>query len=158
VLAIVKDTSDRAAAEKKLRDLLNEQIAGLTEAQRQAAGLTSDGINAQVKTMLTPWFRALLSCDPRPTLRAVKCPVLAINGERDVQVAARENLDGIRDNLVAGGNRHVKTVLMPGLNHLLQACQTGAVSEYGTIEETMNPAALSLIAEWIRETVPAARP
>jgi fermentation-respiration switch protein FrsA (DUF1100 family) len=107
---------------------------------------------------MSPWFRNLLQYDPRPALRAIKCPVLAINGAKDVQVAARENLDSIRANLLAGGNQRAKAVELPGLNHLLQACETGAISEYGIIEETMNPAALSLIGDWIRQTTGIPKP
>ena len=108
-------------------------------------------IDSQVKLMLSPWFRHLLRYDPRPTLRQVKCPVLALNGEKDLQVAAKENLTAVREALTAGGNERVKTAELPGLNHLFQTCQTGAVAEYGQIEETFNPAAMKLISDWIRE-------
>jgi hypothetical protein len=37
----------------------------------------------------------------------------------------------------------------PGLNHLFQTCKTGAVSEYGAIEETLAPAVLETIGNWI---------
>jgi hypothetical protein len=151
VFDIVEETKDPATAEKRLRDLLEGQVSTLSERQRQVVGLTPDGISAQVKTMLSPWFRGLLAYDPRLALRAVKCPVLAVNGEKDVQVAARENLESIRENLAAGGNQRVRTVALPGLNHLLQKCETGAVFEYGSIEETMNAEALRVIGEWVRE-------
>lgn len=71
--------------------------------------------------------------------------------KRDLQVAAKENLAAIRDAFAAGGNQTVKTAELPGLNHLFQTCQTGAIAEYGQIEETFNPAAMKLIADWIRE-------
>ena len=101
--------------------------------------------------MLTPWFRDWVAYDARPTLQAVKCPVLALNGEKDLQVAARENLTAIREALAAGGNQKVKTVTLPGLNHLFQLCQTGAIAEYGQIEQTFKPAAMKLVPDWIRE-------
>jgi hypothetical protein len=95
----------------------------------------------------------LLAYDPRATLKQVKCPVLALNGEKDLQVAAAENLAAIRESLQAGGNHRVKTMELPGLNHLFQRCTTGAVAEYSEIEETFNPGALKLISDWILETV-----
>ena len=109
-------------------------------------------LDGQIKRVLVPWFRDILAYDPRPALGAVKCPVLAINGEKDLQVAAKENLTAIREALTAGGNRLVKTVELPGLNHLFQMCQTGSPAEYSRIEETFNPAALKLVSDWIRET------
>ena len=158
IFHILKTEKDPGKAETAVRDLLHQQTAALTEPQRAALGLSDTMIEGQVKMVLSPWFRDLLAYDPRPTLRAVKCPVLAINGGKDLQVAAHDNLTAIADALAAGGNRNVKTVELPGLNHLFQACQTGAIAEYGQIEETLNPAALKLIADWIRATLPAPRP
>ena len=148
---VVKEEQDPAEAEAVLRKLFREQLATLTDEQRKALGLSEAMLDGQVKMVLSPWFRELLTYDPRPTLRAVKCPVLALNGEKDLQVAAPENLAAIREALTTGGNQRVKTAELPGLNHLFQACQTGAVAEYGQIEETFNPAAMTLISDWIRE-------
>jgi pimeloyl-ACP methyl ester carboxylesterase len=97
----------------------------------------------------TPWFRFMLAYDPRPTLERVRCPVLAINGERDTQVIAHENLDAIRSALEAGGNRDVTIKALPGLNHLFQTSTTGRPDEYESIDETIAPAALDLIGDWI---------
>jgi fermentation-respiration switch protein FrsA (DUF1100 family) len=82
-------------------------------------------------------------------LQQVRCPVLALVGEKDVQVAPKENLAGIEKALKAGGHKDYTLRELPGLNHLFQKCKTGAVSEYGQIEETMNPAVLEEIASWI---------
>lgn len=147
---ILRQDLPRSEAEQKLRELLQAHSSELTEAQRQALGYTEAMLDAQVQTVLTPWFRNLLTYDPRPTLRQVKCPVLALNGEKDLQVSAKENLAAIREALIAGGNRQVQTREFPGLNHLFQTCTTGAVSEYGQIEETFNPAALDAISDWVR--------
>lgn len=80
----------------------------------------------------------------------VKAPVLALNGEKDLQVAARPNLAAILEALTAGGNADVTTRELVGLNHLFQTAATGAVAEYSIIEETFNPAALTVISDWIR--------
>ena len=102
--------------------------------------------------MLTSaWFIKLLAYDPAAKLTEVKCPVFALNGEKDLQVSFRENLDGIRHGLEAGGNKDVTTRALPDLNHLFQHCQTGAISEYGQIEETMSPEVLRLVSDWIKQ-------
>lgn len=100
-----------------------------------------------------PWLQFFLEFDPRPTLMKVRCPVLAIGGDRDVQVPARENLTEIEKALAAGGNKEVTTVALPGLNHLLQTSVTGTPSEYATIEETIAPAVLKLVSDWIAKRV-----
>ena len=75
--------------------------------------------------------------------------MLALNGEKDVQVPPRLNLPAIRAALDQGGNKHYEIVELPGLNHLFQTAKTGAVSEYSEIEETMSPSALEKIAAFI---------
>jgi hypothetical protein len=77
----------------------------------------------------------------------VKCPVLALNGENDLQVPADENLREIDAALKVGGNTDVAIIRLPKLNHLLQTSETGLVSEYEKIEETIAPAALKIIAD-----------
>jgi hypothetical protein len=152
IFKIAKAQPNNAVAETAIRRLFGEQLEEFTDDQRKAMGLSEAAIEDQIKMVLSPWFRDLLTHDPRPTLKAVKCPVLALNGEKDLQVAAKENLAAIREALAAGGNQRVKTVELPGLNHLFQTSQTGAIAEYGQIEETFNPAAMKLISDWIRQT------
>ena len=137
------------ATKKEVRALLEQMAARYTPAQRDAIGFTENAIDQQVAMLTSPWFVKLLAFDPAPTLAKVKCPVLALNGEKDLQVSYRENLDGIRNGLEAGGNHDVTTRALPDLNHLFQHCQTGAISEYGQIEETMSPEVLQLVGDWI---------
>lgn len=143
--------TDSAAATQLAHEYLGKLAAEYSPEQQAALGLTESMLALQTKTITSPWFRQLIAYDPRPALAQVKCPVLAINGEKDVQVAAKENLEGIREAVLAGGNREVKVLSFPGLNHLFQTCTSGAVGEYGQIEETFAPAALEAVSSWIRE-------
>jgi fermentation-respiration switch protein FrsA (DUF1100 family) len=106
-------------------------------------------IGMQIKTLNSPWFRYFLQYDPAPALEKVKCPVLAINGSKDVQVPASLNLPAIRKALAAGGNKDFEVDELPGLNHLFQTAKTGAPSEYLEIEETISPIALDKMSAWI---------
>ena len=150
---LVAQEKDEEALKISLKKIAEEQVSGLTEAQRETLGISGGLVDRQISTLCSPWFRELLAYDPRATLKQVKCPVLALNGEKDLQVAAAENLAAIRESVQAGGNHRVKTTELPGLNHLFQRCTTGAVAEYSEIEETFNPGALKLISDWILETV-----
>ncbi len=151
IFSRLKQTTDSADAEKIAREMIVGALAEYTPEQREAMGWSETMVAGQSKMAASPWFRKLLTYDPRPALRQVKCPVLAINGEKDLQVAAKENLAAIREALAAGHNERVKIVEFPSLNHLFQTCTTGAMSEYGQIEETIAPVVLDLVAEWIRE-------
>ena len=106
-------------------------------------------IQSQVATLTSPWMRFFLKYDPATALASVKCPVLAINGEKDLQVPAKINLDAIKMNLEKGKNKNVTTKSFPNLNHLFQECTTGAPDEYAKIEQTFAPVALDEITNWL---------
>ncbi len=96
-----------------------------------------------------PWFRSFLDFDPQTYLRQLKCPVLALIGSRDLQVPASENLPLIRTALQQAGNHDFQVTELPNLNHLFQSATTGLPNEYAQIAETIAPAALQLIGDWI---------
>lgn len=98
---------------------------------------------------LSPWFRYFIKIDPKHFVKQITCPVLAINGSKDVQVEAIDNLMAIRRYLAESGNINAYTYIIPDLNHLMQHCETGAVSEYVLIEETFSEEILKIMADWI---------
>ena len=117
--------------------------------EKLAALMPKEGFDRQYQLLTSPWYRYFLTYDPAADLRKVTCAVLALNGLKDTQVPAKQNLPAIRKALEAGGNKRFETVEMPGLNHLFQTAKTGSVTEYFHIEETMAPAVLAKIAGWI---------
>ncbi len=149
IFAILKAEKDNAATEKKIREAVVSQMATMTEAQKKAFAPVLGTINAQMKMYVSDWFRYFLLFDPGPTLAKVRIPVLAIVGEKDLQVPPQENLVLIEAALKKGGNKNYTILLMPGLNHLFQTAKTGSPSEYGVIEETVSPTALQTISDWI---------
>jgi pimeloyl-ACP methyl ester carboxylesterase len=149
LFAVLKQEKDNVAAEKKFREVLAEEFRQLTEDEKKKAESQKAAAEAQIKLLLTPWIRFFLTYDPKPTLMQVHCPVLVINGEKDLQVGADVNLPAIEGALRAGGNHHYTIKKLPGLNHLFQTSKTGALSEYGQIEETIAPVALQLTGDWI---------
>ncbi|MFO0812993.1 MAG: alpha/beta fold hydrolase [Gemmatales bacterium] len=140
---------------KKLKELLKAEVAKLTPEQKKemdkAGGIAQ--AEASLLTFTVPWFKTFITHDPVPVLKQVKCPVLALNGELDLQVPYKENLSAIEAALKAGGNKDYTIKSFPQLNHLFQTARTGAPSEYGTIEETFNPAVLQIMGDWITERV-----
>lgn len=152
IFGIVREKSGSPDAEEKIRAVMEASMAEFSPEQRKAMGVTDVQIESQLKMILSPWFRELLATDPRPTLEKVDCPVLAINGKKDVQVAWEENLNAIEASLKKGGNNAVQVVAYPELNHLFQKCDTGALAEYGIIDETINDQVLNDVSTWIRKT------
>jgi fermentation-respiration switch protein FrsA (DUF1100 family) len=128
------------------RRAVDSIVAGLPEAARAATAAQLSAARAQGASA---WLRYFLGYDPVPALRRVRVPVLALNGTRDVQVTAAENLAAIRAALTAGGNRDHTETALPGLNHLFQTARTGLPAEYAAIDETVSPGALDAISTWV---------
>ena len=151
IFEIIRTETDHKKTRDRLLELTKKLMSELSEDERKQAGDISAYVDSLLKSVDSPWFRFALTCDPRPILAKVRCPVLALNGAKDLQVPPRENLGEIKKALELGGNRQVTVKEIPGVNHLFQTCKTGAISEYGEIEETIAPTALTLIADWVVE-------
>lgn len=137
---IVRDEKDPAAAAAKLR------VALLDTAKTDAK--PEEAVQQGIQVINTDWFRFFFNYDPAPAWHALTCPVLALIGSKDLQVPPEQNLPALRAALA--GNPRVEIDEMPGLNHLFQTASTGSPMEYGRIEETMAPAALDKVADWVR--------
>jgi uncharacterized protein len=146
--AVLRKEKDDKMAELKITSLYRE----ILEKEKTSKEETEQSVNqmkASFGVATYPWFRFFLFTDPVTFWKKVKCPVLALNGEKDLQVAADVNLPAIEKALKSGGNKSVKTVKLSSLNHLFQHCKTGLPAEYGEIEETFSPEALKIITDWI---------
>ena len=108
-----------------------------------------DYIKLYTVQLSSPWMQYFLRYDPAPALEKVKCPVLAVNGDKDLQVPAKENLTAIGAALKKAGNKTVTIKEYPNLNHLFQECETGSPAEYSIIEQSFSPDVLKDLGDWI---------
>lgn len=137
-----RDTGDVA---EEIRTVLD---AAATTAPELFAGQVSDtAINQMVAAFTDPWMRYFLSYDPAPALARLEIPVLAMIGTLDLQASSADNVPALESAL--SSNPDATVLELPGLNHLFQNATTGAVSEYGIIEETMDPEVPQTISDWI---------
>ncbi len=145
----------RIADSDSLRSQLTEYLAqAIKDDPRILAlsGLQEDTFVAtQVNQLASSWMTWFIRHDPAPVLSKVQCPVLALFGEKDLQVPPGSNMEAVKRALEKGGNKDFTIRLLPGLNHLFQEAQTGSPAEYATIEQTLSPVALNEISEWIRK-------
>jgi pimeloyl-ACP methyl ester carboxylesterase len=110
-------------------------------------------IDETLKQVANPWVAYFLRYDPAPALEKVKCPVLAVNGSKDMQVPSEINLAAIGKTLEKGENKNFTLKEFDGLNHLFQESKTGSPMEYSIIKQTFSPAVLEEIGDWIRDVV-----
>jgi pimeloyl-ACP methyl ester carboxylesterase len=153
VYDIIKQESNTNEMQTKMHALLNAELKPLFVSKGIPQSNIDQYINMQISGLISPWYVNFMKYDPAPTLEKVKCPILAINGDKDLQVAAMANLNAIKRIAEKSGNKKVITKQLPGLNHLFQESDKGLPSEYGTIEQTISPVALNEISGWILKQV-----
>ncbi len=107
----------------------------------------------QMAMLMLDWWKFLIRYKASDYYAKVKCPVLALGGEKDIQVPNANDLHVIDSTLKAAGNNKVTVDLMPGLNHLFQRCKNCTVAEYGQLEESFSPEALQVMGEWMDKNV-----
>lgn len=129
------------AAELELKSYYSQEKLELSEARA--------AIRAAGNQFLSPWFQFFLTYDPAESQRRIRCPVLILNGEKDLQVIPEINVPRIEEAVRSNGNQRVTSEIFPNLNHLFQAATTGQISEYAEIEETINPVVLERVSSWL---------
>jgi pimeloyl-ACP methyl ester carboxylesterase len=143
--------SDADSISAGIRDIITRQIELAPPEERPTGDVLERLIQGNIQQLSTPWYQYFIRFDPRPFLRQVTVPVLALNGALDTQVIATQNLPALEAALAEAGNTDVTTRSMPGLNHMFQHATTGGIGEYAEIDETISPEVLEIIYRWIAE-------
>lgn len=146
---IVVKSKNLDTLKSDLTQYIQQAIKEDTSGKKPEGMSEADYIKMQVDQLASPWMQFFMQYNPAINLEKVRCPVLAINGAKDLQVPPEINLAAIKKALEKGGNHHFIIKELPDLNHLFQECKTGSPSEYATIEQTISPIALKEISDWI---------
>ncbi len=100
-----------------------------------------------------PWMKYFLKSEPSIFIEQLTAKVLALNGEKDIQVIATSNTEGIKKALQKSKSPSYEVKILPGLNHLFQKCKSCSLQEYATLEETFSEDALTAMAQWLQKNV-----
>lgn len=150
VFKIIKEATNETDLEAELSKYI---LAEIPASFRPANMTEEEFVKSQTSRVLSPWMKYFIKYNPAEILPQVKCPVLAVNGDKDLQVPSKVNLEAIKAGLAKGGNKRVKTIEYPNLNHLFQKTETGLPSEYGELEETFSVEVLEELTRWLREQI-----
>ncbi len=141
------------------RAIYKAVLAGMDEetVRKTAApivgSLSSSARDNYFRMILSPYWKSMLAYDPVPTLSGLKIPVLALFGEKDLQVLPEVNAPPMREAAKSAKSEQITVEVVPGVNHLFQTARTGSPQEYSQIEETIAPAVLSRISEWLKARI-----
>ena len=130
-------------------ECLYQQGIAIAKQSGQEYQLTKEQLREYLIGTMSPWYEFFLGYDPASDISKTTCPVLVMNGEKDLQVIASSNVEAIKGNLPKNKKSQVK--IYPGLNHLFQECTTGLPTEYINIEQTISPIVLEDIAAWLKQ-------
>ena len=134
---------------KALETVFDASTAGMplpSTSQFDLPAALSQNLSAVMRQLSMPYLKHFVTLDVRPLLGVISCPVLALNGTKDMQVEAESNLRALRSGLPDNPCNKLETV--EGVNHMFQHCQTGMTTEYRDIEETFAPEVLETLVEW----------
>ncbi|MCB9234503.1 MAG: alpha/beta fold hydrolase [Bacteroidia bacterium] len=149
MLDIMTSNDDLEKAKKELEAFADQNLDLITQGAQLTPEEHESFVQGQVRGLATPWMHYFLNYDPAPALAKVKVPVLAVYGEKDLQVPPTENIETLKQIMEKSGQKNIEITLLPGLNHLMQTTQTGNPAEYGELDETFSPLALKTIRDWL---------
>ena len=129
--------------------LLAAQSNRILSLSGMPANMTVEKYRQTATSVKIPWLDWFNDYDPSDNIRKTRCPVFALNGDRDCQVISSLCLPALKVLLPSSKKHLIKEY--PELNHLFQHCTTGLPDEYGQIEETISLEVLSDIAGWIKQ-------
>ena len=147
--AIAKKDGDSASLELELLEFLGNMFPSSSFSTEEERIALKQQTEMSARQLVSPWFRSFLVIDPSKYLSTVHVPILVLNGTKDLQVPAQENLKAIAAALKKAGNERATFIQLEGMNHLFQKAKTGLPLEYGELEETFSPTALSAIGNWL---------
>ncbi len=145
---------DTQQAEVQMKKIIADSLAQMSDTEKKELNVSEQSLITDMKGFLAdyPWARFIIGYDPTTDLQKVRCPVLALNGDKDTQVSADVNLPAIEMALKKAGYTNCEIKKLPGLNHMFQTAQTGHPREYGKLDETIAPSVLQLAGDWILHT------
>ena len=135
---IIEASSDRVEADSLLRQLM------------KGWGYNEELTEQTLDQLTSPWMYYFLRYDPTDAIVKTYCPALLLNGSKDLQVIASQNLPAYQKIIADYGKTNLTLHELPDLNHLFQHCETGAPNEYATIEETISPEVLEMIVDFVK--------
>lgn len=149
VLNIPEKAKNQADLRALVTELYDEYGQKFSEEKRNEYKLNANGINIAVMQFSNPWMKYFLTIEPEKYIKKIKCPVLAINGSKDMQVNADSNLEAIEKYLSGGKCKYYEIQKLEGLNHLFQKAETGSADEYFLIQQTISEDVLVLMKDFI---------
>jgi uncharacterized protein len=147
---IISSSSDWRIMKEDVTDYLNYNFKKIEQSNGKPAGMTYDQfIDMKVDELTNPWMLNYLKLDPVSALQEVKCPVLVLGAQKDLEVVPEVNIAAIQAALEKAQNNKVTVKILPDLNHNFQECKTGLPDEYPSINQIISTSLLEELSTWL---------
>ena len=157
VIDAIKNNKSLDAVKEQIRNDIIDNFDKIPEKQRKEIKdkekYAAEAAEQTIATFNSVWMKYFVLYDPAPALAKIKCPVLVLFGELDLQVAPEQNRKPIIDALKKGGNKDYKVIIFPKANHLFQLSETGSPTEYASLPKEFVPGFLDAVSGWILQRV-----
>jgi pimeloyl-ACP methyl ester carboxylesterase len=142
------DSAERVAEVKRI---VSEQYASFGPSQVKRIGTVDQFFNLVYRNYNNPWMAFFLKYDPYSDITKMNTQVLALFGEKDIQVAPGKNAPRMEEALRnAKGVSAFEVKVFTGLNHLFQEAETGLVDEYKSNTQTLSPAVMEDVIRFLK--------
>ncbi len=142
------DESVRPALEIKLKEWMSKQDYLLLKKMQLADGRDQSFLYRYAKDADRNWYRFHIHYNPADYLPKITVPALILNGDKDIQVPAAENVASFKKFLKT---KDLTTKIYPGLNHMYQHCNTCTQKEVKELDEIFAIEVLEDISTWINK-------
>lgn len=148
---LVLKHADTEILKQELRYYFSTVFDELKEGDYPDGMTKAEFVEASSSDYFDPWLQNFIRHDPRPYLEKLQTPVLAVFGEKDLQVPSEQNQAAMEKSLLKGGNPNFSVYSYANLNHLFQECTTGSPNEYKEIEQTFSTLVMEDLLDWMKE-------
>lgn len=142
-----------SALYKTFRIWKNNQSQETLKAMNMVNGRDQMFISRYAYHAAKAWYRVMINYDPAKFIPRIKIPLLAMNGDKDIMVPARQNLENIEYLLKKGKNKHYQISIMPGHNHMFQHCVECTQQEIPTLPEDISQQTLDTMYNWLSKEI-----
>lgn len=134
-----------------IKSIAEDELSHLSPAEQ---AIVKKSFDTRVNILSSEQFHVAAREKKVDYLLKVKCPVLILLGDKDLNVDANYYGAQMSKSMKKNYNKKSKLYILPGINHLMQFSKTGLSEESKDITETINQKILELIGDWLSKITP----
>lgn len=133
---------------KAIQAIADQELAKLSRTEREQM---KKPFYTRVNILSSEQFHKAAQQKQEDYLLSVKCPVLTLLGDNDLNVDAKYYAPKMKASMAKNYHKKSQLHVLPGINHMMQYSKTGLSEESNDISETINSRVLKIIGTWLAQ-------